>query len=199
MVQLTRRGYSRKLAPALIELATKAGPMKDKKIVGISLRQNLLATLEIDRDRVSPDTKMIAQNERELLMKQQLLAHLQHESQPGSKVLVRFGHNHLHRGFDTRGISTLGNFVVEFATRTGSRRSTLARLPRVAKKHSWARPEMRTNARTNQHLPCSRRTQSIPQRSSICGHFALCSTAYHRKSELRLRSTSSTGPIRTTL
>ena len=119
MVQLTGKGYSRKLSPTLIELATKAGPMKDKIIGGISLRQNLLATLEIDKNRASPQTKMIAQNERELLMKQQFLAHLQHESQPGSKVLLRFGRNHLHRGFDARGISTLGNFVAEYATAHG--------------------------------------------------------------------------------
>lgn len=116
MVQLTGKGYSRKLSPTLIELATKAGPMNDKKIGGIPLRQNLLATLEIDKNRASSDTKMIAQNERELLMKQQILTHLQHESQPGSKVLLRFGRNHLHRGFDARGISTLGNFVAEYAT-----------------------------------------------------------------------------------
>jgi hypothetical protein len=119
MVQLTRKGYSRTLAPTLIELATNAGPIKDKKIGGISLRQNLLATLEIEKNRASPDTKMIAQNQRELLMKQQFLAHLQQESLPGSKILLRFGRNHLHRGFDARGISTLGNFVAEFATAHG--------------------------------------------------------------------------------
>ncbi|MFZ0806717.1 MAG: hypothetical protein WAN03_11065, partial [Candidatus Sulfotelmatobacter sp.] len=31
------------------------------------------------------------------------------------KVLFRFGRNHLHRGYDARGISTLGNFIAEFA------------------------------------------------------------------------------------
>jgi hypothetical protein len=30
-------------------------------------------------------------------------------------VLLRFGRNHLHRGYDARGVSTLGNFIAEFA------------------------------------------------------------------------------------
>jgi hypothetical protein len=29
------------------------------------------------------------------------------------KVFLRFGRNHLHRGYDRRGVSTLGNFVAE--------------------------------------------------------------------------------------
>jgi len=32
-----------------------------------------------------------------------------------AKVMLRFGRNHLHKGYDARGISTLGNFVAEFA------------------------------------------------------------------------------------
>src|SRR5215471_12562393 len=35
------------------------------------------------------------------------------------KVLLRFGRNHLHRGYDRRGVSTLGNFLAEFATAQG--------------------------------------------------------------------------------
>ena len=31
------------------------------------------------------------------------------------KVFLRFGRNHLHRGYDRRGVSTLGNFVPELA------------------------------------------------------------------------------------
>jgi hypothetical protein len=31
------------------------------------------------------------------------------------KVFLRFGRNHLHRGYDRRGVSTLGNFVAELA------------------------------------------------------------------------------------
>ena len=33
-----------------------------------------------------------------------------------AKVFLRFGRNHLHRGYDRRGVSTLGNFVAELGT-----------------------------------------------------------------------------------
>jgi len=36
-------------------------------------------------------------------------------------VLLRFGRNHLHRGYDARGISTLGNFIAEFALEEGKK------------------------------------------------------------------------------
>jgi hypothetical protein len=64
---------------------------------------------------------MIAQNRRELLMKEQFLRHFHHSSagETPSKVLLRFGRNHLHRGYDARGISTLGNFIAEFAIMRG--------------------------------------------------------------------------------
>jgi hypothetical protein len=35
------------------------------------------------------------------------------------KVLLRFGRNHLHRGYDRRGVSTLGNFAAELAVAQG--------------------------------------------------------------------------------
>lgn len=35
------------------------------------------------------------------------------------KIFARFGRNHLHRGYDRRGVSTLGNFMAEFATVQG--------------------------------------------------------------------------------
>jgi hypothetical protein len=64
-----------------------------------------------------------AQEERELLMKGQFLEHLRRRSasQTGSKILLRFGRNHLHRGYDARGISTLGNFIAEFAIARGKK------------------------------------------------------------------------------
>jgi hypothetical protein len=121
MVQITKDGYDRKMAPDLLALATSSKGMDDELVNGISLRQNLLATLEIEQNRLSGSSKMVAQNERELLMKEQLLAHLNHLSgaETSSKTLLRFGRNHLHRGFDARGISTLGNFVEEFAVEHG--------------------------------------------------------------------------------
>ena len=51
-------------------------------------------------------------------MKQQLLTHVEGAT---GKVLLRFGRNHLHQGHDARGISTLGNFVAEFATAHGQK------------------------------------------------------------------------------
>jgi hypothetical protein len=73
--------------------------------------------LEIEKNRLNPETKMDAQEKRERLMKTQFLEHLRRSSGSGttSKVLLRFGRNHLHRGYDARGISTLGNFIAEFA------------------------------------------------------------------------------------
>jgi hypothetical protein len=50
-------------------------------------------------------------------MKELFLAH--REQAPQGKVLLRFGRNHLHRGLDARGISTLGNFVAEWALSNG--------------------------------------------------------------------------------
>jgi erythromycin esterase-like protein len=123
MVQITKGGYDRKMSPELLALATGSNSRKDETLNGISLRKSLLATLEIDKNRADADSKMIAQNERELLMKEQFLAHFNHASALGSssKVLLRFGRNHLHRGYDARGISTLGNFVAEFAIAHGQR------------------------------------------------------------------------------
>lgn len=118
MVQLTKDKYVRAMAPALLEMARRVKDQKDERLNGLSLRHSLLATLNVESNRIGPDTRMIAQNARELLMKQQLLAHMEGAT---GKVLLRFGRNHLHRGYDARGISTLGNFVAEFATAHGQK------------------------------------------------------------------------------
>jgi hypothetical protein len=121
MIDLTKSGYDRKIAPQLLDLAKKSKGKEDEVVNDLSLRENLPATLEIEANRLNPDEKMIAQNEREQLMKRQFLAHFRKNSGAGSppKVLLRFGRNHLHRGYDARGISTLGNFVAEFAVAEG--------------------------------------------------------------------------------
>lgn len=121
MVQLTLDGYDRKLVPDLLALATSSKAKRDVVVNDISLRENLLATLRIDKNRSGgAGTKMTAQTERELLMKRQLLTHLkQGSARTTSKVLLRFGRNHLHRGYDARGISTLGNFTAEYALAHG--------------------------------------------------------------------------------
>ena len=114
MVALTANGYSRTLAPELLSLLSSSRSGKDTASNGISLRENLIATLQIEKDRISAATRSAAQNRRELLMKQQFLEHYRNVD-PG-KVLLRFGQAHLFRGLDNkRGVSTMGNFVAEFA------------------------------------------------------------------------------------
>jgi len=117
MVSITKDGYRREIAPELLDMAMKSKAKGDQVVNDVSLRQNLLASLEIEKNRLTPETRMIAQNGRELLMKEQFLAHFRRSSVGGTppKVLLRFGRNHLHRGYDARGISTLGNFIAEFA------------------------------------------------------------------------------------
>jgi hypothetical protein len=122
MAALTASGYQRSLAAELLELLHAAQVSRDLAPNGISLRENLMATLEIEKDRAAPATRFSAQNRRELLMKQQFVAHYR-ASGSRDKVLVRFGQSHLFRGYDNaRGISTLGNFIAEFAV--GEHRST---------------------------------------------------------------------------
>ena len=56
-------------------------------------------------------------------MKRQFLAHFE-AGAPG-KVLLRFGQAHLFRGYDMeRGVSTLGDFISEFAIAATPPRST---------------------------------------------------------------------------
>ncbi len=110
MRELTKDGYNRKMAPDLLDLAKQSRAEVDKVLNDVSLRENLIETLEVEKNRLATNTKMIAQNERERVMKEQFLRQL---GAPG-KVLLRFGRNHLHRGYDAR-ISTLGNFIAEFA------------------------------------------------------------------------------------
>jgi len=123
MAALTKSSYSRQMAPELLDVMNKSQGKTDRLVNDVSLRENLLRTLEVESNRLGAGTRMIAQDERELLMKQQFLQHFRHASQEGanSKVLFRFGRNHLHRGYDARGISTLGNFVAEFAVTQGKK------------------------------------------------------------------------------
>jgi erythromycin esterase-like protein len=55
---------------------------------------------------------------REAVMKEFFLAH--YRAAGGKpKVMAVFGQNHLHRGIDRRGVSTLGNFIAELASAEG--------------------------------------------------------------------------------
>lgn len=117
MVDLTKSGYKREMAPELLQFVQGLSTIRDQQINDVSLLGNVKATLEIDDDRLNPDAKLPAQLRREALMKELFLLHYEKNisSNPEAKVMLRFGRNHLHRGYDARGISTLGNFVAEFA------------------------------------------------------------------------------------
>lgn len=118
MVEITKTGYNRTAAPDLLKLAQSAKGIKDQTINDASLYASVVGTLEVERDRFSKD-RLSASILRESLMKNLFLVHYQYQKSAVSgvkpKVLFRFGRNHLHRGYDRRGVSTLGNFVAEFA------------------------------------------------------------------------------------
>ena len=113
MVKISGHGYNRAQASELLRIADADHPARDGIVGGISLWQNVRDTLRIETLRSSPATKLAASESRELLMKRLFLA--RYEKEGDGKVLLRFGRNHLHRGYDARGVSTLGNFVTEWA------------------------------------------------------------------------------------
>jgi len=117
MIEISKPGYQRQMAPQLLELMHGTGNIRDRMVNDVSLVESLQATLEIETNRLNPNTKLPAQIRRESLMKDLFQLHYAKIVIPGSnaKVMLRFGRNHLHRGYDARGISTLGNFVAEFA------------------------------------------------------------------------------------
>ena len=117
MVEISKSGYQRKMAPRLLELMREIGSVRDRMVNDVSLVESIKATLEIETDRLNADTNLSAQIRRESLMKDLFQLHYAKKVGQGSnaKVMLRFGRNHLHRGNDARGISTLGNFVAEFA------------------------------------------------------------------------------------
>jgi hypothetical protein len=117
MVTKISGGYSRKQAPALLELAGLQHPAHDRFIGGESLWQSMIDTLQVEALRSDFQTRYAASDARERVMKDLFRNHRKQE--PTGKVLLRFGRNHLHRGIDARGISTLGNFVSEWALAQG--------------------------------------------------------------------------------
>ncbi len=114
MAELTATGYERSRAPELLPLLAKATVVRDAQPGGISLRRNLEESLRVDGERLDREHRLIAQQDREEVMKRQFVAHME-AGAPG-KVFLRFGQSHLFRGYDLdRGVSTLGNFVAEYA------------------------------------------------------------------------------------
>jgi hypothetical protein len=119
-VDMVRNGYNRKMAPELLASLKGYSPKNDVRNNGASLFENIVSSLRIDSARAFPQVRLTAQIRRETLMKHYFLHYYDAVSGRGTpKVLFRFGRNHLHRGFDDRGISTLGNFVSEYAIAKG--------------------------------------------------------------------------------
>jgi len=54
IVELTKVGYNRALAPQMLERARGMGEVKDSAAGGISLRQQVLRTLEVETERATP-------------------------------------------------------------------------------------------------------------------------------------------------
>jgi hypothetical protein len=104
-------GYSRNLAPKILSILGE-GELKEK-FKNNSQFQSILISLKIDSARAFPKSRFDAQLLREDLIKRNFLKNYQSDS--AHKILLRFGRNHLHYGFDERGISTLGNFIAEFS------------------------------------------------------------------------------------
>ena len=117
MAALVATGYKRSQAPELLQIAQSDHPRHDADVGGASLWGSTLSTLEVEALRSNPHTRYEASEARELVMKELFLRHTRRES--SGKVLLRFGRNHLHRGYDARGISTLGNFLAEWAIAKG--------------------------------------------------------------------------------
>jgi hypothetical protein len=149
-----------------------------------------VATLEIETHRLNPDTKMVAQNERELLMKEQFLTHFRNRasSQAGSKVLLRFGRNHLHRGYDARGISTLGNFIVEFAIAQGKKAFNVGVFGAGGKEAMGGEPFDADERQDELAFTLLAERQSTTRPSSTCAPFAPCCTGFHKTNDLCFRS-----------
>jgi hypothetical protein len=114
MAALTAAGYRRSQAPQLLQLLAATATVHDAAPGGISLRHSLDDTLRVESERLDRGHILTAQQDREDVMKRQFLAHYEAGS-PG-KVFLRFGQAHLFRGYDLeRGVSTLGDFVSQFA------------------------------------------------------------------------------------
>jgi hypothetical protein len=115
-----KNGYNRKMSPELLDVLRNYLPAKDKGNPTSSLYETIVISLKIDSARAYPDSRLSARLLRENLMKESFVRYYQRFVKGDSKkIMLRFGRNHLHRGFDSRGISTMGNFASEFAIAEG--------------------------------------------------------------------------------
>jgi hypothetical protein len=113
-------GYERKASAALLKTYADQRGLETKHAKQIPYLENIVTSLRIDSARAFDDSKLKARLLRENLMKEIFAVHYRNvQKKESEKILLRFGRNHLHRGFDSRGISTLGNFVSELAIYRG--------------------------------------------------------------------------------
>ncbi len=113
MVEALKGGYQRKLAPDLLQLARQLGDVTDTSEGPTTLKTLVLKTLEVEVARLNTD-RLPASVLRETFMKDLFLAYYGAEG-TRPKVMAVYGQNHLGRGIDRRGVSTLGNFIAELA------------------------------------------------------------------------------------
>ncbi|MCY3969579.1 MAG: hypothetical protein OXG74_06580 [Acidobacteria bacterium] len=119
MVEATAGGYRRSLAPALAELLAEAAGVQPQLAGKLHSFVNLAHTFAVEADRLDGN-RLRASARREEAMKELFLSHYRaHAADTGARVLARLGRNHLHRGIDRRGVSTLGNFIAEVAAARG--------------------------------------------------------------------------------
>ena len=120
MAELTKDAYKRAQAAQLLSLGRAMGDVKDSTPGGISLRQQVVRTLEVEAERANRqgNDRLAASVRRETVMKEFFLTHYRAAGSK-AKVMAVFGGNHLHRGIDRRGVSTLGNFIAELAIAEG--------------------------------------------------------------------------------
>ena len=112
-VQAAGESYQRRTAPTLLQHVRSSAAGKDRLLNGVSLRSSVIRTLEIEANRARGEA-LQASLGREAVMKELFLQRWR-AAPTRPKVFFRFGRNHLHRGYDRRGVSTLGNFVAELA------------------------------------------------------------------------------------
>ena len=119
MVEATAGGYRRSLAPALAESLARAAGVQPQLADELYSFVNLAHTFAVEADRLDGN-RLRASARREEAMKELFLSHYRlHAAGTGARVLARLGRNHLHRGIDRRGVSTLGNFIAEMAVARG--------------------------------------------------------------------------------
>ncbi len=129
MSALVKERYRRSQAPQLSALAGQVTDIRDRYYGDVSLLYLIQRTLAVESERLDPSAELSASVERESFMKQSFVLNYRNAMRAdhaAPKVVAAFGQNHMHRGIDHRGVSTLGNFIAEFAAAERTRSFHLA-------------------------------------------------------------------------